>query len=46
MQQTYRFGIPDPLDFRKMRTEEDIREDLRKQLEAIYRKQQETWKCP
>ena len=28
------------------RSEDQIREDMRQQLNAIYLKQQEKWKCP
>ena len=41
-----RFEKPRPMDWSKMRLEEEIRKDFARQLEEIYSKQARRWTCP
>jgi len=43
----WRDQSPGPIDWSKMRLEEEIRKDLAKQLEEIYARQSKRWiPCP
>jgi hypothetical protein len=42
----WRDEAPRPIDWSKMRLEEEIRKDLAQQLEEIYARQARRWTCP